>query len=178
MLRAYRLCDPIYVKQEISFLFSAFGKVGFPRHVLENVHSNVQRKFFQSNHVSLSQSDISTTTCSQKPTVILPHNRFISQYVKPVFNANEFRVVNKAGNTLRSSLVRNKPPRCLDVGTAPGVYSVPCASCPSLYFGETGRGLNVRLGEHKNAVLKRDANNALYRHKIHTAERGGIDASN
>ena len=100
----------------------------------------------QSNQASLSQSVISTATLGHKPTLILPHNRFISQYVKPVFNANEFRVVNKASNTLRSSLVHNKPPQCLDIGTAPGVYSVPCASCPSLYFGETGRGLNVRLG--------------------------------
>ena len=172
MLRAYRICNPIYVQQEINYLFSAFGKVGFPRHVLEIVHSNVKLKFFQSNQASLSQSVISTATLGHKPTLILPHNRFISQYVKPVFNANEFRVVNKANNTLGSSLIHNKPPRCVDVGTAPGVYSVPCANCPSVYFGETGRGLNVRLGEHKSAVSRRDNNNALYKHKIYTSERG------
>ena len=82
--------------------------------------------------------------------------------------------MNKAQNTIRKSLVRNKPPRSVDVQVAPGVYSVPCFNCPKFYFGETGRGLNVRLGEHKNAVSRRDMSNALYKHKIETSEKEGV----
>ena len=166
--------DPVYLKHEINFIFAAFRKVGFPQHVLDNVHSKVKRKFFVTDRAALSQTTTITDPGGYKPTLILPHNRFISQYVKPVFRANEYRIVNKAHNTLRSTLVNNKPPRSVGVGAAPGVYSVPCSNCPDLYFGETGRGLNVRLGEHKNAVLRRDTSNALYKHKKETLEKHGI----
>ena len=70
--------------------------------------------------------------------------------------------------------MKNKPPFSADVNTAPGVYSIPCSICPNLYFGETGRGLQVRLGEHKNAVTRRDNNNALYRHTIESSENEGF----
>jgi len=174
MLRAYRICDPTFLKQEINFIFSAFSRVGFPRHVLHSVHSNVKRKFFQTNRPSLSQTAATEEPSVQKPTIVLPHNRFISQYVKPVFRENDYRVVNKAHNTIRNSLVRNKPPRSADVGVTPGVYSIPCHNCPSMYYGESGRGLNVRLGEHKNAVSRREKNNALYKHKIDCFEKEGV----
>ena len=45
--------------------------------------------------------------------------------------------------------------------------------CPSSYYGETGRGFQTRLGEHKNAVLKRDSNNAIYKHKLETSQQYG-----
>ena len=82
--------------------------------------------------------------------------------------------MNKARNTIRNSLVRNRPPRCADIGAAPGVYSIPCHNCPSMYYGESGRGLNVRLSEHKNAVSRREMSNALYKHKIDCFEKKGI----
>ena len=32
------------------------------------------------------------------------------------------------------------------------VYRVPCNTYNLAYYGETGRSVNVRLGEHKSAV--------------------------
>ena len=74
---------------------------------------------------------------------------------------------------LKSALVNNKPPRGRDVNTAPGVYQVPCLDCPSSYFGETGRGFQVRLGEHKNAVSRGNLNNAIYKHQVETSQKFG-----
>ena len=111
---------------------------------------------------------------SPKPTIILPHNRYVSQFVKPVFRENNFRVVNRANNTLKSTLVRNKPPCDSDLNFAPGVYRIPCLNCPSSYFGETGRGFQTRLDEHKNAVIRRDLNNAVYKHKLETSQNSGF----
>ena len=109
LLRAYRVCDQVHCQKEINFVFQAFLKVGFPMHILNQVHSKVKRKFF----VVEGTSRVNTTSGSagseevHKPTISLPHNRFISQVIKPVFHANDFRVVSKANNTLKSTLVKN-----------------------------------------------------------------------
>ena len=44
-----------------------------------------------------------------------------------------------------------------------GVYSVPCKDCNSMYFGETGRSLEVRIEEHKRAMLGSE-NNMIAKH--------------
>ena len=36
------------------------------------------------------------------------------------------------------------------------VYSIPCADCPAIYIGETGRTLKVHMEEHKRAVKSKD----------------------
>ena len=37
------------------------------------------------------------------------------------------------------------------------IYEVPCADCDSVYVGETGRSLEIRLKEHCYAVRTRDS---------------------
>ena len=100
-------------------------RVGFPRHVLNDVHSKVKAKFFKRSPTNEDNSNLEDMEDGSKPTISLPHNLFVSQYVKPVFRANNCQVVNKSSNTLRKSLVHNKPPQCSDMGAVPGVYQVP-----------------------------------------------------
>ena len=40
----------------------------------------------------------------------------------------------------------------------------PCNTCDLAYYGETGRSVKVRLGEHKNIVHKGDLRNARFKH--------------
>ena len=173
ILRAYRLCDQVHLKKELDFIVNSFMKVGFPKHIIEEVHSKVKSKIFRITPTCQNGDSEQLAEEEQKPIINLPHNNFVSKYVKPVFNANNFRVVNGAQNTLRSKLVANKPPRSVDAGALPGVYSVPCENCSSRYFGETGRGLQVRINEHKNSVARLDQNNAFYRHQRETQNNTG-----
>ena len=92
---------------------------------------------------------------------------------KPVFQVNQFQLVNKADNTLKKSLVSNKPPLSEDRSAVPGIYSVSCVDCSSHYYVETGRSLTVRLSEHKYAVNRKDPNNAFYKHQKDTFEKQG-----
>ena len=43
------------------------------------------------------------------------------------------------------------------------VYSIPCASCDSVYIGETSRNFGYRLKEHKNDVESTTANRIFTR---------------
>ena len=44
------------------------------------------------------------------------------------------------------------------------IYSIPCNICDKEYIGETGRGLDKRIAEHKNDVRKHRTSNSLVVH--------------
>ena len=130
------------------------------------MHSNVKRKHFRPRQHTTQVAHVEEVD-EAKPTISIPHNKFVQQFVKPVFSGNNFRVVNPSLNSLRSNLVHNKP-RSISSHPDPvqcaGVYSVPCRDCGLSYYGETGRSVEVRLGEHKSAVRNKDIKNACYKH--------------
>ena len=162
----------MHLQEEVKFIFRSFMEVGFPKHILEQVHSKVKAKLKKKREIR-DNTVSEPLDADRKPTILLPHNNFISKYAKPVFSANNFQVVNRARNTLRKALVHNRPPQCTDGGASPGVYRIPCRDCSENYYGETGRGLNIRLNEHKSAVSRMDPNNAFFRHQRDTYAKYG-----
>ena len=45
-----------------------------------------------------------------------------------------------------------------------GVYSIPCKNCNLRYIGESGRGLSIRINEHKSACRRGQENNMVAKH--------------
>ena len=160
-LRAHRLCDAVYLDEEIQHIFETFNKLAYPRRFIEKILSDVRRKFFNN-----SSSD--RTNTERKPTISLPYNDFCMNYVKPVFTSNNVRVVNSASNTIRKRLTRTRP--CLPItdDAGPGVYMIKCGECEQCYVGETGRCLTTRLREHRDAVRLGRGRNAVYNHVFET----------
>ena len=156
------MCDFPHLNEEINYLYEAFVKAGFPRAVLDRIHSKVEKKLSQSNQPSPSAEE--ERDSSPLPVICLPFNHFIDKIIKPVFQANNVRVVHPARNTIQSSLVRNKPSQSSRECDAAAVYAIPCSSCPKVYYGETGRGLNVRMREHERAVRGNYPHNACAKH--------------
>ena len=93
-----------------------------------------------------------------------------------MFRENGCKIVHPATNTLRRALVVNRPPRSEDMCDCSGVYRIPCLQCSASYFGETGRGFNIRLNEHKAAVRLGYRNNACFKHSSETGHE--IDWNN
>ena len=172
LLRAYRLCNYQYLQQEIDYLYEAFQKVGYPAHVFESVHSGVKRKVFNNS------PPIEQDAAEQRiPTIVLPHNNFVHKFVSPMLKANNCRVVHRAGNTIKSNIVRNRPPQNLPNNHRSGVYKIPCNTCNKAYFGQTGRDFHTRLGEHHAAVRRGDNNNACFKHWFQENHRIGWDSA-
>ncbi|XP_069984507.1 uncharacterized protein [Penaeus vannamei] len=51
------------------------------------------------------------------------------------------------------------------------VYRIPCSGCDKAYFGETGRGFNTRINEHRADVRHHRASNAM---AVHVDEPGHL----
>ena len=156
-LRAYRICDSTHLETEIDYIFSCFKKVGYPQFFIQRVLSDVRKKYFNRNSSPVSQDDN-----SRKPVISLPYNSFANRYIKPLFAAEDSRVVHCSNNTLRKNLFKPKPP-CSSRSSS-GVYVVPCNDCSQCYIGETGRDLSVRLGEHRGYVRRFDEKSAIFNH--------------
>ena len=71
------------------------------------------------------------------------------------------RLVFKYPNTIKSLLSNNKSP---DLFCNSCVYKTSCKDCNEVYFGETGRDINVRVKEHKADFFKCKCSNALFSH--------------
>ena len=104
--------------------------MGYPHHFICRVLSDVKRKHFSYERQPRSPFN--------KPTLVLPHNEFTSNFIRPIMTSNNINVVHPASNTIRSNVVRTKPPRVEDVGDGAGVYVVRCKDCEDVYVGETG----------------------------------------
>ena len=167
LLRAYRICDGVYLNREINFLYNAFMRVGFPKRYIDSVHSRVKRNFFQTQDLS--------TPEPPPPTISLPYNEYVQKSVVPIFKAHGCRVVNYASNAIKRNLVKNRPPYMGDKNDLPCVYKIPCKTCPRSYYGESGRGLSTRVSEHERYVRREYKSKAVYKHKTHATPNHEID---
>ena len=156
ILRAYRLADPIYLDEEIKYIFDAFSKLGYPHKEIMEVHSNVRQKFYN--------SPVTREPPPSCSTVRLPQNDFTTNYAKPALRTNNIRVVHPSVNSIGSKLVKHRPPQSSSKNERAGVYVIPCKDCADSYIGQTGKTLSTRLGQHKDAVRLGNQNNSVFKH--------------
>ena len=111
-----------------------------------------------------STSSNSTQTSQALPKLLLlPYVPELSERIEKMCRPLGVKTVCRSRCTLRSSLVHVKQPR-EDKKKKGVIYEVPCKDCECVYIGETGRTLEKRLSEHKNAVKKQDTKNGIAVH--------------
>ena len=71
--------------------------------------------------------------------------------MEPTLRAHRIRTVNASSHKLISVLVKRCP---TDIACRIGVYIIPCKDCNLMYIGQTGKSLEVRFNQHKDAILK------------------------
>ena len=68
-------------------------------------------------------------------------------------------IVFHYNNTIKNILINNnpnKPEAC--------IYKIPCANCPLVYVGQTGKSLEARVKQHKYSIRSGQENSALFQH--------------
>ena len=98
--------------------------------------------------------------------VILP----VSGKTRPIdkhLKGAKMSLAKKSGLKI-GDIVKHKNKNNLKVNEGSIIYKIPCKSCSLCYIGETGRGIEKRLNEHKNDVRAHRLSNSIV---VHIEER-------
>ena len=140
--RALRICDPKFLDEEFKHIRSSFKQLCYPQYFIDKAFSRAKRSFYH--------PPVEKKSFEEKNIISLPYHHSLVK-VKELLGSNRKNNVHLAfsySNSIKSKLVRNKDSV---IRKDVGVYAIPCNDCNSRYIGETGRGLEVRLEEHKRA---------------------------
>ena len=150
-LRAYRICSNQYLKEEIDHITNTFTKLGYPRGLLIKLKD-------KANAILQRRDDGN----KQDEWLAVPNYDFVPN-IANFLKHTKFKIAAAASKTIKQIL--SKPPKH-GINQRSIVYSIPCNGCEKNYYGETGRGLNQRLREHKADLRFHRTNNALVVHGI------------
>ena len=153
-LRAYRICSPKFIGEELGRIIEDFRRVKFPLGVLIRLKHKAKR-IYSRNDRPRDKKEISLT---------LP-NSHLAEEVRKVFHG-QLRLTTTSG--LRAcDMVQRKPTKTSGKrkDTDPRVvYKIPCGGCNRAYFGESGRGIEQRIKEHKADLRYHRTTNSFVMH--------------
>ncbi len=161
--RAKAICkDQTSLAQETNHLRSVFRSNGYPDAMVNRIIQSTKNKS------SVNKEELQQET---KTIMTIPYVQGVSEKIKRVCYKEGIHVVFRSGKTLRSILTHVKPKP--DDNNLPGViYKIPCLDCNRSYIGETGRTLQVRIGEHKRHCRNLDTNkSAVAQHSLEEGHR-------
>ena len=152
-LRAYRICSEEYIEEEIKHIISAFTKLKYPRGFLVNLKKKALdiRK----------RSRTGKKTNKDERFITIPISKPAETIAKRL-ETTGFKVAFTSGKNVGNMLaIREKPQRIENKSV---VYKVPCGACTKSYIGETGRGLQTRLNEHRRDLRNHSEHSAFVAH--------------
>lgn len=159
-LRAYRICSPEYLADELNHIFSKFTQLMYPRGLLIQLKKKAKEIWSRPP----SSRSRATQNKDNGPTMRISIPNFkgadtIAQNLEDIGIKVAITTGRKSGDILKSK----QKSRDMNTGTSV-VYQIPCGGCQKSYVGETGRGLKTRLAEHKRDVREHRVSNAMVLH--------------
>ena len=139
----------------------------FSEHVLDDCRTAA--------YCTFSRSDIRNSRASySNKSLTLP---FSTEFVliRPILCQLVINLIFNFKNTIKNFLIHNQP-RDEDSNL---VYIVPCGQCPSVYLGQTGKSLSLRVKQHKYSVRTNQINNGISNHAnktLHSINWEGVTA--
>ena len=139
-LRAYRICSDEYLNEELEHIQSVFTELRYPKVMLTRCKQKAKK---------IREGSQKRDKKDKKgyKVIVVPdskHVNTIARFLKPA----DVVVLGRAGRSIGQSIRRGTK----QMNEQSIVYKIPCRGCPKPYYGETGRGLNIRLKEHRKDV--------------------------
>ncbi|XP_013133489.1 PREDICTED: uncharacterized protein LOC106099477 [Papilio polytes] len=138
--RALRLCDPQFLKSELTHVRQVLQCNGYkwkPSLRLANTSSKTRPQL------------------AERAPAYLPYMRGVTDKIGHLLRRKyAIKTIFRPLTQIRSILRSPKDRTPLE---GPGVYEIPC-DCGKSYIGETGRNINTRLLEHIRCMRKLDSN--------------------
>ena len=149
-LRAYRICSPHYLDEEVLKIFNIFKELKYPNWFIKKAHMKARKTFYSPNNINR----------QEEKYISLPYINGLEN-VRQLAHNDKLKVAFKYNSTIKSLLVKNNSSE-----KKSGAYSIPCHDCNLVYIGESGRDWNIRIKEHKYACRNNNMCNALFNHAI------------
>jgi hypothetical protein len=149
-LRAYKICNATYLKQEINFIFDTFRKLGYDNNFIQQAHLKARKLFYVGRN--------NTAAKQFEKTIVLP-SICENNYVKKLFPKN-VRIVY-SNNATTQNFLRNSITK--QISNDAGIYSIKCKDCPKYYIGESDN-IDRRLMQHKSNIKNCDPRNPIFKH--------------
>ena len=146
-LRALRICSSDFLENEFEYITETFRKLKYPKGFIIKTKEKAL--------------DIHSAQKAKKKTkYILVPNSNIIPLINTFLKNTDTTLITSAGTKIRN-LVKESNYTANENSL---VYQIPCSGCDTSYFGETGRGLEIRLKEHKADMRHHRKTNALVCH--------------
>ncbi len=97
-LRAFRICDPEFLSEEIDFLKSTFSKLGYPIYFIDSALSFARRRFH--NPLAHNPRPPLTLSLPYVPSLVPLKRHCLSKGISLVFTSS---------NSLKNTLVKTSP---------------------------------------------------------------------
>ena len=156
-LRAYRICNEEYLKEEIQHIVASFTKLSYPKGLL----LNLKRKA-----ISIREKTKTTTNRKKDLRYISIPNSKASETIANQLETTDVKVAFTTGRKINDMLSKREKINQTEHSV---VYKIPCGTCHRAYIGETGRGLEKRLEEHKRDFRNDMDHSALVVHARQTS---------
>ena len=163
-LRAYRICSPEYLQEEIDYITKTFIKLRFPESLVVILQRKAQKIKCRAGMQHQAGTNKANEEAKLKTTLVVPSSQQGENIIKSM--AENVRIVASSGKKI-AEMVRKK--RAMKRDRDSIVYKIPCSKCDKSYFGETGRGLGTRIKEHKNDLRNHRTTKAI----VHHADEAG-----
>lgn len=148
-LRALRVCSPEFFDEEIAIIKSIGDKLCYPDYFLERCYDFAKKTFY--NQEPRPKTYYKNTLC-------LPYHENFSHLVT-ILKRIGITVVFKFEKTIRNVLIKNSPEDNNNI-----IYSIHCNSCNIPYIGQTTKGLEQRISQHKQNVRRGMLNSGIFMH--------------
>ena len=136
-LRALRICSQEFLDDEIQHIISSFLKLKCPKGLLLSLKKKSVAIRNRTSKEKSRKKDIRF--------ISIPNSKAAESIVNELETAG-IKIAVTSGKKIGGMLTEKKGSDYQDFSV---VYKVPCGSCDKSYIGETGRGINIRIKEHK-----------------------------
>ena len=168
-LRSFRVCSPEFLDNELIRIYEIANNLKYPRHLIDMAHKMARKSYY--NNTMEKQF-------SKKNILAIPFHEKLVRLPR-ILSLFNIQIVFKNNNTINKLLIRNSPRN--NDGC---VYNIPCTDCNFSYIGQTGKGLEMRISQHKYSIRTGQLSSGLfvhvrdYNHKIDWSNARKIAASN
>ena len=140
---------------ELLHIRRLFSRLCYPEYFVEKAISKAKGKIFDPPPPN--------TRNNNNKFLSVPYHPKLEEVKKKLYLSSNSRadLVFNYNNTIAKRIMHNNMDNNKN---EVGVYEIPCGDCNRSYFGETGRGLDIRIKEHQRAYRLMNDNSVLVKH--------------